>query len=259
MAKCSMYRPLLFLLAIILFFLETTNARDSQFFSKISRERTNTNTNQNNIHERKNDDTKVEEARVLPLPAEEQLVQEQEPTFLPQTNENNGYGLYGHETSLLPPSTMATASTFNLPFKPHYEGTLNNYNTNRNNDPYLYNMGTVFAKQGEGKGKGTTKEDQYMTNAIYYSPEYQALSGREYIDTAELRNVNAYNYNMQQQQQQKQGMSDTRNYYDAYSEKNVPSFGYSSYNNGYFNNKENANNGMQAYKDQEGQELTFEP
>jgi len=71
-----------FLFTTLLFALQI-HARDSQFFNK---QTPKTNPQQ--------------------LPSKKNEVEEEEPAFLPQTS-GTGYGLYGHETGLNPPTTAA--------------------------------------------------------------------------------------------------------------------------------------------------------
>ncbi|GAB2231378.1 hypothetical protein Droror1_Dr00010384 [Drosera rotundifolia] len=239
MANSPMHLSIFFLVSLLIFF-GTVSARDSHFFSKITRENTNANDDAN-IKEIKGG-VKVQEVQV---PAKEETtlnkaqvhlqVQEQEPSFIPQTNENGGYGLYGHESGLLPPSAATTTTNMatvasNLPFIPRYERPLSNYNTER-----FYSIDREAEKKQEERVAEDDQDAYLYTNAVYYNPEHEGLSGKEFMNNARLGNGEAYNYNLKQER--KKGMSDTRfldngkYYYDAYSEKNVPKLGYSNYKN----------------------------
>ncbi|KAK6133495.1 hypothetical protein DH2020_032788 [Rehmannia glutinosa] len=91
MAFCAKHFPL-FLLFILSSSLHT-HARDSQLFNKIP-------TTNNNI----NDD-------VVPYSNNNnnQQPEQEQPNFLPENE--NGYGLYGHNSGQLPPSAAATTTT----------------------------------------------------------------------------------------------------------------------------------------------------
>ncbi|GMH19533.1 hypothetical protein Nepgr_021374 [Nepenthes gracilis] len=256
------------------------NARDSQFFSKVTRESTRTvpTTGDGYFDGSKN----VQESQV-PTKEDATLnkLEEQQPSFIPQTTQN-GYGLYGHETGLFPPSTTDTATTnayeqqntaANLPHKAQFDEPLNNAyvttttttdNRLKNNDN-LYNMDSFETKQHD-----STNSFYYKKNGGgNYSPQ---LQGDEF--------GNNYNYNERQQQQQ--GLSDTRfldngKYYpDIDAENNVgKNYGYSNARrndyysgnvNGYYHGdraKFNSNpydNGMhQGYQNREEEEFDFRP
>ncbi|GAB4831311.1 hypothetical protein Ancab_005322 [Ancistrocladus abbreviatus] len=246
----------LFFLLTLLFSLQI-HARDSQFFSMVTRENTNTNTNTKA-------NTNVQE--------QASATKEQEPTFIPQTTQT-GYGLYGHETGQLPPSTTSPTTkttddpTYSTTYKTQFEEPINsahgtnNFN-NFNNNNYMYNMDAFGTKE-----KGNTKDSE---NGYYFNTN--SNNGKNYIFPE--------NYNSDNQNVGKQGMSDTRflengrYFYDPNAGKNVPYFedqnsGRNEYFNnninGYYGNIENFNSndqykkGMQEFENQEEDVSVFEP
>ncbi|GAB4826996.1 hypothetical protein Ancab_033876 [Ancistrocladus abbreviatus] len=255
-----------------------THARDSQFFSKVTRENTNPN-NENNYY---NTNPNVQEQAAAVT-----KVQEQEPAFIPQTTQT-GYGLYGHETGQSVPSTTTTTRkpSYSTTYKTQFEEPRNNAYGTKNfngNNKYVYNVDAFDSKE-EGSTKETqngyyfnTKTNTKNYEERNYSPELQGLSGTSY------QNGNKYNYNYNNNVE-KQGMSDTRflengrYFYDLNTEKNVPNFGSQNSgrneyfptnknnyvnggfygNNVNFNSNEQYKNEKQAFENQED-EFEFEP
>lgn len=136
-----------------------TNARDSQFFSKV------TPINKSNVRETE-------------VPKNEGPVnkpeQQEQPVFIPETE--NSYGLYGHESGLHPPTTTTTNAdsyTTTTTYQP-YKTTSEEDNTNKypnNNNYYNY------------------QKDAYSTNTKYQN---------EFSDTrltSNNNNNNNYYYN----------------------------------------------------------------
>lgn len=111
MASSSAKHLLPFLLLTLLSSLHITHARDSQFFNKVPA------TANNNV-----------------IPQQEQRLnnqQQQETNFLPEND--NGYGLYGQESSNLPPSSAATT----VPDDRESKQPLNKYRP-KNYNPVAY-------------------------------------------------------------------------------------------------------------------------
>ncbi|KAJ9168802.1 hypothetical protein P3X46_020286 [Hevea brasiliensis] len=222
---CSFF----FLLA--LFFMQTY-ARDSQFFSKVSPTTINS-----------------KEAAVIPNVEEENLKkQEQEPTFMPENQ--NGYGLYGQE------STQTQFPT----------------TTKLGNAPYTTT--TTYSPYKETYTKYPSTNTNYFNNNQYNNNAYEeeqqnlgetSLHERSYTPTTNQNNNYYYNGANGYKNEGKQGMSDTRflengkYYYDIKGEMSnyYPNQYHNSRNNydtrGYYNNN-NENfydNSMQSYQNQE--------
>ena len=231
-----------FLLLLILFSSSLQiHARDSQFFSKV----TNPNNNNNNVKEESQLPNKEE------LESKQLKEQEQEPTFVPDTQE--GYGLYGHGSGQLPPSTTGN----NIPYAEY---------SNNNNNNYYYNKNSYNAKQ------------QGLKDTVLYDTGYTTMSNRnnyyngDNVYSSSSSNNNNNNNNNNGYNTKQQGMSDTRflengrYYYDLNSEKNYRNeyensrteYSRNEYNNrGYYgnnNNNENSyefDNSMEGYQNQE--------
>jgi hypothetical protein len=198
MASSATFTSFLFLLT--LFFSMQTHARESQFFSKF----TNNNT---------------KETPVIPNKEETTTKQNQEPTFIPETQ--GGYGPYGHESGQFPPTTTTTTPTHvnaatyppyttkptHLPYKNEFDdeeslskylNTNDDHNNNKNdenknyyyntngikNKNYYFNKNSYEANQygGFGDTKLTT-ERRYstMANQNNYN-ERRGMSGKYYYD-----------------------------------------------------------------------------
>ncbi|KAL4626898.1 hypothetical protein ACB092_05G129300 [Castanea dentata] len=241
MAPSAKFISLLFILT--LFFFVQIHARESQFFSKV--------TNVNNDAQ--------ETTTVFPNKEETLTKHEQQPVFIPQTQ--NGYGLYGHESGQFPPTTTTTTPTTttsltnvnaapytptpttttnnNAPFKTVFEDdeSLNKYlNSNQN---YNYNP-----NPNPNNNNNQNNEFYYNNNANDASNNYNNNNGANSYSNAE-----------------KQGMSDTRflengkYYYDLNLESNYNpnryenSRGVDSRNWNYHNNNNNNNN--RGYQNEE--------
>ncbi|KAL8192112.1 hypothetical protein R6Q57_028061 [Mikania cordata] len=253
-----------FFIFLTLTLSSTIHARESQFFNRFSnKEFQPLNTNQ------------------------------QQPEFIPQTQDSASYGLYGHQSGQLPPST--TVNNNNLPANlpenynpvayttPIHSSTQDipdefkdtqTYSqqqdefTGSNNDGNMYK----YEKQGfddarfmetqDGEKQGRYNQDEDM-----YNSQMQGMGETKYESTS--NNANTYN-------SEKQGMSDTRYlengkfYYDVNMKNfndnaNMNTRGFSSRNEyntqgqGYFGNSydrynSNLNGGRGGYyQDQEDQ------
>uniref|UniRef100_A0A1S3Y6F0 Protein E6-like n=1 Tax=Nicotiana tabacum TaxID=4097 RepID=A0A1S3Y6F0_TOBAC len=161
MAAINNHFSFIFLLLTLIFSLQI-HARESQFLNKIS-------SNYN-----------AEKKTQVVIPDKEQ-----EPNFLPE-NENNGYGIYGHESSQLPlsttttndvekpykeinPTTTLTNNIHNSKYLPKnynhvaYVTVLKNDDDNNNNDEEYKNTGSINNKYYTG---GSTNNKNY--NGEYY-------------------------------------------------------------------------------------------
>ncbi|GAU23608.1 hypothetical protein TSUD_385970 [Trifolium subterraneum] len=270
MAPLSNYISFL-LLTTLLLPLQTT-ARDSQFFSKVTHF---------------NKETKIpnkEESSVTNKP-------EEQPPFIPQ-NENS-YGLYGHESDHLPSTAATTTTTTNSNFEDTNNYQNDNNNKYYNNDAYntkYYNKDTFGNNQNElsdtkyneeGYNSMMEKQNSNNNNQNYHFNN-NAANERSFYN-----NNNNYNGGNNMYNGEKQGMSDTRfleggkYYYDVEYEKYNPTM-YSdssremnnnnwynnrgnSYNNNYGNNNEyyqNNHGNYNGYKNQhefENEEDAFKP
>lgn len=234
-----------FTLFLLISLLSTfhSHARDSQLFNKVPSTTTTTTTN-------------------VPYKEDPLSSQEQEPNFLPQNE--NGYGLYGHESGQLPPSTTITTTATMIPYNTKSERPLNKY-LPENYNPVAY----VTESQDKNNGKGFT-EESYSTrtnndNNNYYNgvdsfnerPEPKGTrfnGGGSYSTT--LNNRENYYNNGGRPNFEPQGLSDTRSmengkyFYDVNSGKYSSDHPYESlkgvrtrneYNNKNYNgNKENS-------------------
>ncbi|XP_076909418.1 uncharacterized protein LOC143566678 [Bidens hawaiensis] len=193
-----------FFILLTLTLSSTIHARESQFFNKFS-----------------NNTPKESQ----PLNTNDQ----QQPEFIPQTQDSGSYGLYGHQTGQLPPSTTTTnnnnnnklpsylpenynpvayttpihSSTQDIPneFKDpqtyQYNGQSKLYNSEETNEDNVYNS----EKQGFDDAKFMETED--VGNK--YNSEKQVENGMYNSQMQFLTRNNGNMYNPE-----KQGMSDTR-------------------------------------------------
>ncbi|KAK9267487.1 hypothetical protein L1049_009913 [Liquidambar formosana] len=178
-----------FFLLLTLFSLQT-HARDSQFFSKVTHEENINSSSNNNVKE-------VE----LPNKEEPLTKQDQEPSFIPQTQ--TGYGLYGHESGQLPPTT--TTKEYPTTTTSTAATTTTTANTNSN---YYYNKNAYEAEQ-QGMSDTRFQERAYTTmtneNDNYYNgggnrynTEQQYNAGNRY--NTEQRYTGSKGYSTAQQQ-----------------------------------------------------------
>lgn len=189
-------------------------ARDSQFFSKF----TNVNNNEKETQRLPN---KQETSTVVTRP-------EQEPTFIPQTQ--NGYGLYGHESSELPSTTAngeepTTTSNFGHTtyapyvtpithpeefYRPDQEA-INRYRQIFNSG--RYNLPTITTNSNNKNNPENTK------NGVRGYSTMSSTHENSFYNNDNVANKYVNN-------DERQGMSDTRFveggkfYYDINSEKN---------------------------------------
>ncbi|XP_015890500.2 protein E6 [Ziziphus jujuba] len=226
-----------------------TQARESQFFSKV--------TNNNYVKDPE-------------FHSKEEVVnkQEEEPTFIPQTQ--TGYGLYGHETIEVSPTTTTPTPTTTTPttfepytttpqYKTQSEEPVNKYPKSYNTDHYNNNNNNYYNNENTFENTQNGRRTETRTR----------LAGSGYV-----ANPNGYdNNNGGSYHVERQGMSDTRfmsggkYYYDINSEKNYDQNQYGNsrvvdsknnwYNNrGYYGNKNGGNlydnnNSFEGYQNQE--------
>ncbi|XWS19635.1 hypothetical protein CRYUN_Cryun31cG0032600 [Craigia yunnanensis] len=235
-----------FISILFLFVLFSIQIHAREFFSKIpsvnnnERERTTIPDTREQEHETFIPET-TQKTSSLPNREEESTFGKQEPRFIPETQ--NGYGLYGHESGKLPPSTTTTTKETYEPYvtpvkyhpnEPYNSIPASNNNNNNKNTFYSKNPYKSTEQQNLGEARFTergwsTKENQ---NNNYYNSnngEQQNLGEASFTErgwsTKENQN-NYYNGNNGYNNVEKQGMSDTRYlekgryYYDVKNENN---------------------------------------
>ncbi|KAJ7947020.1 protein E6-like [Quillaja saponaria] len=269
-----------FLFLLTLFFSTQINARESQFFSKVT-------PINNNVKETE-----------LPNKEERLAKQENNPTFIPET-QNGAYGLYGQESNQLTPSTTTpsnyapyTTPTTYLPYKTpseEEEEDINKYSNNNNKEAFNANYNGMTNTRLSGTSYASNNNNNY-----YYKDAYEAnkngLGNTRFTEKGhntlanQNNNNNNYYYNKAARNYngERQGMSDTRYmqggkyHHDIYAEKYNPNQ-YGSYksevdsrnwynnnnnnnNKGYYGNNENSFEGYQQNREefQENQEV-FDP
>ncbi|XP_021830230.1 protein E6-like [Prunus avium] len=197
MASAAKLFSFLFFLASLLF-SQQAQARESQFFSKVA------NVNNNNNYVKETEVPKTE------TPVKKQ---EQEPAFIPETQ--SGYGLYGHESGQLPPTTTTTGAPYTTTTTGVPYTTTNGaqFTTTNNNLPYT----AESEKEQQHTNKyPETYSTQYRPNKnnFYYNgnnfesnPSDTRFTQSSYTTTTTPTNYQNthYNYNAE-----KQGLSDAR-------------------------------------------------
>ncbi|XP_073056085.1 uncharacterized protein [Primulina eburnea] len=149
----SVAMKLSFVLLLTLFSSMKTQARDSQFFDKVSSTTTN----------------------VAPNKEQPLNNQQQEPNFLPENE--NGYGLYSHESGQLPPSATTTTAepttTTSTTAEPLHKYLPKNYN------PVAY----VTEPENVQDSSNSFSEDTY-TNSLKYNDDENSnyKDGQNYYD-----------------------------------------------------------------------------
>nr|XP_017253937.1 PREDICTED: protein E6-like [Daucus carota subsp. sativus] len=164
------------LIFLTLFSSLHVHARESKFFSKF--------TNDNNAKQ------------LLPPKEQEQPLNkpEQEPNFIPQNQQNSGgYGLYGHESGQLPPTTTTTE---NLPYTTETENSYNKESIPSSNNGQYYN------NDAQVNTESYSNNDQYYNNNAQVNTESYSNNGQYYNNDAYVTKP--------------QGMSDTRFMDEAY-------------------------------------------
>ncbi|KAK7369065.1 hypothetical protein VNO80_11099 [Phaseolus coccineus] len=201
MAPFSKLIPFLFLTT--LFFSLQLHARDSQFFSKVIPLNNNNNLKQTEV-------TNNEASLNKP--------EQQQPVFLPQTE--NSYGLYGHETGLHPPTTTTTNAALNtIPTTFHPYKTTTTEEDNNNNNFHNFNSKDAFGKQNEfsdtkfTEGGYSSKENQnnnYFYNNNDAFGKHNELSDTEGGYNSKENQNNNYYYNSKDDFGKQNELSDTK-------------------------------------------------
>ncbi|CAK9321052.1 unnamed protein product [Citrullus colocynthis] len=197
------------ILLLSLLFIQI-HARDSKyFFSKVP----------NNVDNFDTKETQIPNNNVDPLTNPEKTTttpQDQEPNFIPQTQENS-YGLYGHESGQLPPNSDEKFSGSGRPF------TTTTYNNNNN-----YRNEVVPNYKSES-------EDQY-----YNYNEDDNNKNENFEDSNSKPYENSFYYNKDLYDNRQQRFQNTRLSRDDYT--TTPLYDQGKYDNFYSNNNNNANN-----------------
>ncbi|KAK9714632.1 hypothetical protein RND81_06G108100 [Saponaria officinalis] len=226
-----------FFLTTLVFSLQI-HARDSQFFSKVSRNRDYT-TNPNNnyyINQEKNDVTSLNK----------QQNGEEQPSYIPQ-NSQNSFGLYGHDSGLDPSTDTSTSTTvqtttskflYNMDDN-KYENQKYNNNDDNNNENYENNQ----EEESYEPNLERLSDTSYKNGNNVAQNKYNHNNNYKYGDEGKYYGGVGYNGGVE-----KQGMSDTRYlengkyFYDIKAEKNLYNNDF-SYNNNHNNFNNNNNHG----------------
>ncbi|KAM6574737.1 hypothetical protein CsatA_023064 [Cannabis sativa] len=251
-------KPTLFFSFLFLFLLShPIDARDSQFFSKVTNDNNNQETTTTVVTPR-NNDNKVDD-------------HQPEPTFIPET-QNDGYGLYGHESGQFPPSeehfTTTKTTTGGTPYTTTSANPVSTYETyepyttpTTTYKPYTTPIGRPYRTESE---EGTNDNAQFYSNNenenenendSYKNNHYNYNSENSYnTNYNKVRNNNGRG-NDRSYNPERLGMSDTRflengkYFYDLNMEKNYDPNSYRNSrvvaepkNNNWYNNRENDNN-----------------
>ncbi|KAK4787001.1 hypothetical protein SAY86_010834 [Trapa natans] len=259
----SKHFPIVILIALFVA-AHLAHARESQFFSKATKETTN---------QQVPDKEKQQQETFNYSDQHESQTKVDEPNYIPDTTQNGGYGLYGHEASQLPPSAVTTSSS-TVPEESFYGSFEPNNNVNYYEQLY---------KNTEGNGY-YNKKDSYANEddnkAGSFSNRYTSIAALNQQDSYYGGSAGNSYGNVKQE-----GMSDTRYmengkyFYDVNNEeKYYPSYRYgysrtpasrrsSTYNPNMMNNYRNpsyqySGNSMEGYgQNQEYQNVEdeFEP
>ncbi|MED6122503.1 hypothetical protein PIB30_040411 [Stylosanthes scabra] len=213
------------LLTTLVLPLQIINARESQFFSKV---------------------TPVSVTQTQQLPNNNKPEQEQ-PPFVPETSENS-YGLYGHETPENYPPTTTTYKPYNTEFEDTSKYTNNKYYNFDNNNQESYNHqneqfsnNNYYNKDSYGNYQNNENE---LSDTKYREEQYNNQMYFDNNNAGSHGNNNNNRYNPAQ----RQGMSDTRfmeggkYYYDLDSEKYSTNNNHGEAYRGAVNNNNNNDN-----------------
>ncbi|XP_010260323.1 PREDICTED: protein E6 [Nelumbo nucifera] len=226
-----------FFLLFLLFLISSVQiqAREIKFFNRVSHYTTNNNKNNSN-------NGKETE---LPKKEETPSKEDEEPSFTPESE--NGYGLYGHGSGQLPPTTDNDAyyTTGNLRAEKTTTSEYNNggnyeykqFNKRYPNNFYSTNNGYETKQQVGLEGtRFTSTEYLNNNNNGYETKQQQTMGGARLADTSYLNNNNNYHYSNNNNKYrnngyatEQQGMSDTRfleggkYFYDMKKESSYPS------------------------------------
>ncbi|XP_027347752.1 protein E6-like [Abrus precatorius] len=218
MAPISKLIPFLFLATLLLSF--QVNARDSQFFSKVSPSNTNT----NNLRETEATNNEG------PLNKPEQ---QQQPAFIPETE--NSYGLYGHESGLNPPTTTTNYQPYKTMSAEDTSKYSNNNNYNSKKDAYTTNQHEMSETRLTGS---------YSSNNNYYYKNKDAFGGKQNELSDTKYTEGGYNEN--------QNNNDNKYFYNNNNDNAAKDKYFYNNNNAndryFYNNNNNAANEKYSYK-----------
>ncbi|XP_056847541.1 protein E6-like [Raphanus sativus] len=229
------------------------NARDSNFFGKFHRESSKDQSPNNVLPLKTSQKTTVEES----FPNKKD--QEQDPTFVPESE--NGYGLYGHETTYNNNKEefnnnkydeKFNGETFSTPRLSETEESYNNYDEKYPKKTESYDNKEEFnQKYDENVKEESFSENNEDKRSFYNSNAYGTELERE-------TPYKGYSHNME-----RQGMSDTRfmekgnYYYDLYNDRNHGHFYRKPHQKspaGYYSSQATENNYDQSYNNYNNEE-----
>lgn len=197
-------------------------ARDSQFFNKVP-----SSNNNNGVTEVVEPNKQQQPFNKLP---------EEEPNFIPE-NENSGYGLYGHESGQLPPSTTNNngepyKTTNNIPYN---NGVQDSFPANAKYLPKNYNT-EAYVTEPEGYTPTTTSTSTSVPENNHNNYNPFSIPNSKYLPK---------NYNTESYVTEPEGYIPTTQ--EHYNENNNHNYYYNG-ENGYHNDQQqystsaNANN-----------------
>ncbi|ESQ34011.1 hypothetical protein EUTSA_v10008366mg [Eutrema salsugineum] len=255
-------RSSLFFIFTTLVLLSTqTNARDSYFFGKFHRESPKAQNPNNVLPLETSEKTSVEES----MPNKNE--QEQDPTFVPESE--NGYGLYGHETTYNNNKEefnnnnkydeKFNGETFSTPSLSETEESYDSYDEKYPKKTESYDSNGYNNEEVNNKYNENVKEESFPENnedkrSFYNSNAYGTELERE-------TPYKGYSHNLE-----RQGMSDTRYmakgnyYYDLYNDRNHGHFYRKPHRKspaGYYSSPATENNYDQTYSYNNEEEKSF--
>ncbi|XP_062095776.1 protein E6 [Humulus lupulus] len=254
-------KPTLFFSFFFLFLLShQIHARDSQFFSKFTNDNNNPKETTTTVVTPRNNDNQKQVDQ-----------QQEEPTFIPDT-QNNGYGLYGHESGQFSPSETSvneehfttTKTTTNgggaAPYTTNSATPVSTYEpyTTPTTTTYYKPYTTPIGRPYRADDQTEEENDKYAyNNAQFYNNNNNENENENY--NANKRNTNNGGGNDRSYNPERQGMSDTRfmengkYFYDLNMEKNYDPNSYRNSRvvaeprNNWYNNRENKHNNNNNY------------
>ncbi|KAL9234034.1 hypothetical protein vseg_008955 [Gypsophila vaccaria] len=232
---------------VCFFFLLITlqiHARDSHFFSKVSRSRDYiTNPNHNYYNNQDNEVT----------PFTKQQYEEEQPSYTPQ-NTQESYGLFGHDTGLDPPTATSTSTSISTATIPSTTRTsLYKMDGHKYENQENFNNNENYENDQEEESYEPNLEG--LSETFYTNYKNNNVSPRKYVAQNNYNNNNNVDNKKNYGDEgkfyggvEKQGMSDTRYlengkyFYDISAEKNLNNDLSYNYNNNFNNNNNNLNN-----------------
>ncbi|XVF40447.1 hypothetical protein PTKIN_Ptkin01aG0114300 [Pterospermum kingtungense] len=195
---------------LILFALFSMQIHAREFFSKIP----SVNNNE------KEHESYIPDNQKTSLPNREEKTvgkQEQEPRFIPETE--NGYGLYGHESSQLPLSTTNTRETYEpyvTPVRYHPDEPYNSIpeSSNNNENTRYYNKNSYETEERNfGEARFTEKGWSNEENKNNNNGEKKGMSDTRYLENGRYyHDVKAENNYYPNQYENSRGVASRNEY-----------------------------------------------